>query len=580
MMTAKEYNRLSELLAMLVDNSITDDQINELDVLAKDNVEAEEYCVDWLMNMGFLQRSGLVRMDNDTEIGVETKTSPLSFLPPSLDITTESEQEISAGFDTDLWSALARNEMTAEAVEVELPPDEADLLKPVPIDKSGIGRGSRNISKFSIFTFAVSSAALLLIAVLVWLTPAEPPVVAHLNDSINALWSDTTGDIREGDDLRAGQISLDDGVAEIVMRDGAHVVLQSPVTIELLTSGKVKLLHGSIYAKVPPGSEGFTVETDSAKVVDYGTEFGVEVDQLGRTEAHVFQGKVELSAGSVDADNSKTVELTAGQASAVEGDQVVKVAFQRRRFTCYVPTAYEIAVNKKRPISYWRMQPGAAQSLTNLANDSTVKARYEGDVDLVDGPFASHSDVCSALKFYGDDSYMFIPLVNERRAANEGLKEAKYTFMFWVRPDAIGNQIISTRTNRRGQFHRMIGMTNNGHFNYVYWSQGGAKAVFTLEADTIAQVGQWYHLAVTIEKTGNAQLYVNGRAEGEPVSLQKLSNFYAARFVGQLNVGALPEKIEIEGRESFNGAVADIIEYDRLLSEKEIRSLYNAARGY
>ena len=576
-MTDREYSRICELLTLLVDNAITESQVAELEEKLSGNIEAEDYCVDCLMNLDFLQRSGSISFDEP--IVSESVDDSSCVLPTSLDMAYPvGLTDVSTGFDTDLWNALSENQRTAETVI--LPPKKTEQRDLVVVKKLNPVKPSRSISKLSIYTLIASAAAMLFIMALIWLTPKAPPIIAYVENSLHTNWVISGEEFSDVEFLRVGLATLSEGYAEIGYDNGVSVVIQAPAELELKTAGLLKLNSGQVYAKVPKGAEGFTVQTNSANVVDFGTEFGVLVDQLGRTEAHVFKREVELSSASDRSAQKKGTRLTAGQASAVEGKDVVNVAFQRNSFASYVPTAYEVAVMKKRPMSYWRLRPGAAQSLSNLANESTVNVRYEGVVDLVTGPFAGHSDVCSASRFYGDGSYMFIPQVGERRPVNEGLKDAKYTYMLWVRPDFIDNQIITSRTNRNGQFHRVVGITEDGHFNYVYWKKDESKTIFSLETDTVAQAGQWYLLAVTIDKMGDAQIFVNGRAEGGKVSIKKYSNFYPSRFVGQLYVGGLPEKVDIKGRESFNGAVADIVEYDRLLSEREIRSLYDAARRY
>ncbi|MCK5001114.1 MAG: FecR domain-containing protein, partial [Anaerohalosphaera sp.] len=453
MTSPRQYNRISELLALLVENAITKDQLAELDNAVVGNSDAEEYCVEWLMNYDSLQRFGSVFFQSANEV---ENAIIRDFLPTHYD-------DESNGFDTALWEALGQNELTAEPVEVEPEPILARPVEMVP----ALPTEPRKISKFSLYTFAVSAAALLFIAVIALLTSPPLPFVASLGDSINASWSGSAGRIENGQleygaELRPGDLALVSGVAKIIMVDGAEVVLKGPVAIELETTGRLKLTHGKLYANVPKGSEGFTVSTNSATVVDYGTEFGVEVDRLGRTEAHVFQGMVKLAAGTNDSLPADAVELTAGQAGSVEDGGIKQVAFRRHAFTSYVPTAYELAVKEKRPMTYWRLKPGSAQSLISLADRSSVEVQYNGLVDLVDGPFPGHSDVCSAVKFYGDKSHLFIPQVEDRRARSDNGGKRKYTFMLWVRPDANTNQVISSRTNQGGQFHRVVGMTEDG----------------------------------------------------------------------------------------------------------------------
>jgi hypothetical protein len=71
------------------------------------------------------------------------------------------------------------------------------------------------------------------------------------------------------------------------------------------------------------------VRTPTGTVVDYGTEFGVLVNDLGETEALVYKGKVGLRSGSDPIRSVTSLMLTEGQAGAVDSaGSVVSRAFR------------------------------------------------------------------------------------------------------------------------------------------------------------------------------------------------------------------------------------------------------------
>ena len=86
------------------------------------------------------------------------------------------------------------------------------------------------------------------------------------------------------------------------MVSGVAIVLQAPMTIELIDNTTVRLEHGNLTVSVSDESVGFRVLTPTAHLVDIGTEFGVGVEESGTTEVHVFQGVVvakSTASGSV-----------------------------------------------------------------------------------------------------------------------------------------------------------------------------------------------------------------------------------------------------------------------------------------
>ncbi len=107
------------------------------------------------------------------------------------------------------------------------------------------------------------------------------------------------------------QYVLQSGLLEITYDSGAKVILQGPARFEVdsamggfLTSGKLtaqiekkppaKPVTSPSDATVAEPAPLFTVQTPTAVVTDLGTEFGVAVDELGQTEARVFQGQVKV----------------------------------------------------------------------------------------------------------------------------------------------------------------------------------------------------------------------------------------------------------------------------------------------
>ena len=56
-----------------------------------------------------------------------------------------------------------------------------------------------------------------------------------------------------------------------------------------------RLHRGTVVAKIPQQAIGFSIDTETAKLVDYGTEFGVHVaERGGGTNVLVFDGVVDV----------------------------------------------------------------------------------------------------------------------------------------------------------------------------------------------------------------------------------------------------------------------------------------------
>jgi len=161
----------------------------------------------------------------------------------------------------------------------------------------------------------------------------EASVVGYISGMVDCRWADPslkpiTPLIRQGT-----KFALASGLMEITYTTGAKVILQGPCTYEVESPHGGYLALGKLAAKVePPKSDSsipaersrqalqtrklfsekslFAVRTPTAIITDLGTEFGVEVLESGESQAHVFQGQVEVRL--VDDGSSSSAEQGAG----------------------------------------------------------------------------------------------------------------------------------------------------------------------------------------------------------------------------------------------------------------------------
>ena len=140
--------------------------------------------------------------------------------------------------------------------------------------------------------------------------PAKFPMpIATLIKTSGCKWASSTLPTAEGSRVAAGNYELVEGLATLHFDSGAQVVLEAPATLELIDSMNCRLISGTLVSDVPPSAIGFTVDTLNARVVDYGTRFGVSTGKDGKYMVQVLSGKVEVE----DHTEAKLHKLTAGQ---------------------------------------------------------------------------------------------------------------------------------------------------------------------------------------------------------------------------------------------------------------------------
>ena len=193
--------------------------------------------------------------------------------------------------------------------------------------------------------------------------------VGRITGMVDCQWSDSTSEALPWRECAVGRkYALASGLMEITFATGAKVILQGPATYEVESAAGGFLSLGKLTAKVEKkGREErgerrgkdeqtgvaanqseiinqkspsplfslpsplFTVRTPTAVVTDLGTEFGVEVSKDGRTNTHVFQGKILLVTHESKTVPSHKVELIAGESASVEvHGNVVQRAQQSR----------------------------------------------------------------------------------------------------------------------------------------------------------------------------------------------------------------------------------------------------------
>jgi ferric-dicitrate binding protein FerR (iron transport regulator) len=154
-----------------------------------------------------------------------------------------------------------------------------------------------------------AAAAAVVAAGAVWLLEASPAPVATLAKARSCKWGNSALPTMEGALLPPGMLELVEGMATLKFKSGAEVILEAPVSLEVLSSMECRVKKGTVVAEVPPQAKGFTIHTPETKVVDWGTRFGVSAGEDGKCLVHVIEGLVEVQREG----ETTTKELRAGQ---------------------------------------------------------------------------------------------------------------------------------------------------------------------------------------------------------------------------------------------------------------------------
>lgn len=431
-----------------------------------------------------------------------------------------------------------------------------------------------------------------------------PPVIAEIANSFDAELVFEDQPVVAGAELSAGLLTLESGVAEVEFSSGVKLVIEAPSHLQLLTTDRAKLLSGRLVAHVPQQALGFTLHSAAAAFVDLGTEFGVEIDQIGAASIHVLDGEVALVSEKKSASPSRTLRYGAANKVSSEG-AIADIPFDGARFVRRVPrSAYELAVMKSQPLAYWRLD--GAKGNVNLASEGRLSfpTFVNGGVSFVDKRDRQNlvGAPANAARFEGEHDG-----IDVNGDAALGVV-ANCTYEGWVLPmRAMGPQRIFS-TFDRPRSGMAIGVVNGEWYKL---SDDDLKFHFTVygQYDCVSakpiEPGKWVHVATTIDSNGTPTLYVNGQ-EAErrfrPINLAggdlpdadssrvmeakdaALVEWSATRetpvgkaTAGHARIGRNPQGADGDiSPECWQGEISSVAIYDRVLEAQEIRRHFAA----
>lgn len=207
--------------------------------------------------------------------------------------------------------------------------------------------------RWSLSIAAATIAVLFVVAVMAYLRAPQrhfPPLVdrhrneekngggiendlfaATLTDVSGCRWENFEGEelpektFYRGRGLHSGEmLYLREGLAELKFAQGATLILAGPCELTVHHANGMKLHRGEIVARVPKRASGFEVAVPQGIVRDLGTEFGVRVDEAGRTDLEVFVGLVEIVAIEELSDDPERCEEDRSGATVVGPGSAVR----------------------------------------------------------------------------------------------------------------------------------------------------------------------------------------------------------------------------------------------------------------
>jgi len=437
--------------------------------------------------------------------------------------------------------------------------------------------GFRKIARV-IWGASIAAALALLLTLSILYKRSNPAITegirgfAQLHTTAETLLSNQ--DMKHGDWLSAGKLSLKSGLVQLTFMNGANLVMEGSAELALVDHQTVRLESGKIWVQCPIKARGFRVITPNGReIVDLGTEFGVEVKESGEMDVHVYDGEINVhSAGKepemvtegsgliwedastpaklITADTSKF--LTSHQINYSRGKSYQKIMAERKDLLVYYDFSELTTAGR------------GAFPVTNKA--STTRGSYD---PVVLGGMAVTG------RFQEKNSFM-VDYEGDGLELDLGdLPSSDFlTIVMWVKVDN-GLENLGALLNSNGwepgdmHFH----VRNNGAL------LAGVNGGDAFESNPgVIQFGHWQMLAVSWNlKDKSAVLY----CDGVPIPSYARSN-YSKRTpglrpsLGLCRIGSWGNSPAASNhkRRDLKGRIDEVMVFDHALSEADIHNLY------
>ncbi|MBN2063566.1 MAG: FecR domain-containing protein [Sedimentisphaerales bacterium] len=283
-------------------------------------------------------------------------------------------------FDQGLLNAMLEDESQAPTIELN-PQKKADdkvvVIKPTTRSEPEFLRRTRLV-------IVMALAAVLMIALSpVYMPGMAEKEVATLTDSIDTYWANMNGDIARGTRFTDGRgvWKLQRGMAQIQFDSDVQLVVEAPAEFQILDSDRISLDRGKIYAVVAPKGIGFTVFTDNARIIDLGTEFGVEVSDKRDTLLHVIKGRTVLKT-----DSNEQIEVSKESAKKIDSNngKIYDIVCQDDLFVRGIDSERDII---------WRQQPGLALADIVAGGDGLGQVGKARVLNPIDAKYRDAADL-------------------------------------------------------------------------------------------------------------------------------------------------------------------------------------------
>lgn len=398
--------------------------------------------------------------------------------------------------------------------------------------------------------------------------------VAHLVETVDAVWKTDDLAMKRGQAIAAQKISLASGLARINFSNGAHIVLDGPTECVVNDTSGIFCHSGRISAHIPPSAHGFIVHTPFAKVVDRGTDFFVDV-QENEMNVETIKGLVELSG-----PGEQPIPLPAGKGSKLTGiGRPVLKSISSNRYISIENFTTKLLTR----ISEIKQE--TEKRNIQLDDDPSVLARFdfnENEKGIVINRSRFGRQFGSDLRFrscektegaiHDSEAISF----NSKKSAGEFNLSGKYpsiTIIASIRIDRLdhqGNAIMIGKEyfSEPGSFLWQISREGEILFHLTSEQKNSTQTIASPPVIKKNQWGTWFTLAIVLDARDQV---ITQYCDGRKISQEKWEHPIPLTFGGMMIGNILDKNISTRER-TLGGAIGELMIYNKALSEDDLKN--------
>ena len=347
---------------------------------------------------------------------------------------------------------------------------------------------------------------------------------------------------------------------------------------------KALLLKGKLRAVVPKVATGFAINLPKGRVIDLGTDFGLNVHAGGSTELFVYEGKV-IYEGETESGDSITRELRRGESIFIDPYgyanwvempsepfiSAADLAFRsmeesHRRHEAWVELSNAISADPKTLLYFtfdnhspWsRILKNESLANTMVQNGAIVGCKWS------EGRWPGKG----ALSFNRQNDRVRLKLPSQLKSA---------TFSAWIKLDSLKQDIAPIYVVNLKVLVRPVGVLIG--MVKLFFAQEVQEKIFITESAVAFRsdkLSRWSHVVTTYNaKLGIISHYVNGRS----FSREKLKEIVVLNFPKAM-IGHSSAQLGDKNGLAFKGSIDEFGVFDGVLDELEIRNMYEVGRPF